>query len=115
MYFWLCECLWFIKLVWATLLGVPKIKHLVKSFSSVELTAAGNLLEIAIMAGSIIFLLAFRMATEGIIRTLKWVCKQGNAAGQDLPPTHRGFLQDCSTQPRKKAAFQTKWKPKQHD
>lgn len=69
-----CEGLWFITLVWATLLRVPNIiKHPVKSFSTVELTTAGRPLEIAIMAGSIIFLLAFRKATEGIIRTLKWV------------------------------------------
>lgn len=74
MYFWLCKSFWLITPVWATLLRVPDIiKHLVKSFSTVELTAAGKLVEIAIKAGSIVFLLAFRMGTEGIIRTIKVV------------------------------------------
>lgn len=72
MYFWLC--FWFITPVWATLLRVSDtIQHLAKSFSTVELTAAGKPVEIAIKAESIIFLLAFRMGTEGIIRTIKVV------------------------------------------
>lgn len=106
MYFWLCECLWFIKLVWATLLGVPNIiKHLVKSFSTVELTAAGNPLETAIMAGSIIFLLAFRMATEGIIRTLKWVDGGEMLQGRIcLPPTGY-FCKTAVLSPEKKLLF----------
>ena len=89
------KCLWIIKLVWValSLLRVPNIiKHLVKSFSRVKLTAAGKPLEIAILAGSIISLLAFTVATEGIIRTLKRGWRQGNAAGQDLPPTHQSIF-----------------------
>lgn len=74
MYFWLCESVWFITPVWATLLRESDIiQHLAKSFSTVELAAAGKPVEIAIKAGSIIFLLAFRMETEGIIRMIKVV------------------------------------------
>lgn len=67
-------------------------KHLVKSFSTVELTAAGKPLEIAIVAGSIIFLLAVRMATEGIIRTLKTVGRREMPLGRIYPPTHQGIF-----------------------
>ena len=107
MYFWLCDCLWFIKLVWVALcfLRVPNIiKHLVKSFSTVELTAAGKPLEIAIVAGSIIFLLAFRMATEGIIRTLKWVGGREMPRGRICLPPIRGIFarQQHSVQEKKK-------------
>lgn len=69
------------------------IKHLVKSFSTVELTAAGKPVEIAIMAGSIIFLLAFRMATEGIIRTIKVVGgREVLGAGFDSHPQGMFFV-----------------------
>lgn len=78
------------------------IKHLVKSSSTVELAAAGEPLDTAIMAGSIMFLLAFRIATEGIIRTLKWVGGAGNAAGQDLPPTHQERFAKQQSESRKK-------------
>ncbi len=111
MYFWLCECLWFIKLVWVALsfLRVPNIiKHLVKSFSTVELTAAGNPLEIAIVAGSIIFLLEFTTATEGIIRTLKRVGGREMLPGRICLPPIRVYLQDNSTLSRKKLLVRLK-------
>lgn len=114
MYFWLCERLCFIKLVWVALgfLRAPDIiKHLVKSFSTVELTAAGKPLEIAIVAGSIIFLLAFRMATEGIIRTLKRVGGGEMPRGRICLPPIRIYLSDSGTPSRKKVACQSEWKP----
>ncbi len=60
-------------------------------------------MEIAIAAGSVIFLLAFRMATEGIIRTLKWVGRREMLRGWICFPPIRVYLQDKSSQ--KKAAF----------
>lgn len=105
MYFWICESLWFIKLVWAgRLIGPNIIKHLVKSFSTVQLTTAGKPLEKAITARSIIFLLAFRMAREGIIRTLKWVGSGKMLQGRIcLPPT--GYICKLQYLAQKKKCF----------
>lgn len=104
MYFWLRECLWIIKRVWVALsfLRVPDIiKHLVKSFSTLELTAAGKPLEIAIVAGSIISLLAFMVATEGIIRTLKWAAGREMLRGRICRPPIRVYLQDKNSVQKK--------------
>lgn len=91
-------------------LRVPNIvKHLVKSSSTVELTAAGRPLEIAIVAGNIIFLLAFTMATEGIIRTLTWAGGREMLRGRICLPPIREYLRDNS---QKKVTCQTEWKPK---
>ena len=49
------------------------IKHLVKSFSRAVLNTARKSQEIAIVAGSLMLLLASTLLTEGIIRTLKLV------------------------------------------
>lgn len=111
MYFCLSERLWFIKLMWAALffLRVPNIiKHLVKSFSTVELTAAGKPLEIAIVAGNIIFLLAFMMATEVIIRTLKCVGGREMLRGRICLPPIRAYLQHKSIRSRNKK-YLSKW------
>ena len=118
MYFWLCECLWIIKLMWVALsfLRVPNIiKHLVKSFSRVKLTAAGKPLEIAFVAGSIISLLAFTVATEGIIRTLKRAGGREMLRGRICRPPIRVYLQDENSTPeKKKLACQTERLPKLH-
>lgn len=121
MYFRLCGCLWIIKLMWVALsfLRVPNIiKHLVKSFSRVKLTAAGKPLEIAFVAGSIISLLAFTVATEGIIRTLKRAGGREMLRGRIFRPPIRVYLQKREQHSRKrkkkKLACQTERLPKLH-